>query len=121
MAIRLHSPLIAVVLGLSLAHAKPVAAADLGTAAQNFVNNDIEVDQFDSSGLLTDGFYLHISAGNIGARYFSAFDFAPSATTAAPEPATRSMMMIGFWRFRRDVVAQGGIAAPESLIPTREN
>jgi hypothetical protein len=151
MAIRLRVPLIAVVLGLSLAHAKPVAAADLwtaaqnfvnkdieadkfdssglqtdgfylhtfggnigagyfsdlafdpaghlGTADQNFVNNDIEVDKFDARGLLTNGFYLHTSGGNIGAGYFSAFDFAPSAAAAAPEPATWSMMMIGFGVF----------------------
>jgi len=49
--------------------------------------------------VLTNGFYLHTSAGDVGAGYFSAFDFAPSAATAAPEPTTWSMIMIGFGLF----------------------
>jgi hypothetical protein len=92
----LHSPLIAVALGLALAHARPVAAADLWVAHANTVSNDVEIDQFDSAGLLAGGFYLDTDEGPLGAGVYSDFDFRPSATAAAPEPATWSMMMIGF-------------------------
>jgi hypothetical protein len=78
MAIRFHLPLIAVALGLSLAHARPVAAADLRVASANSVSNNVEIDQFDSSGLFTDGFYLHTPLGNLGSGYFSAFAFDPA-------------------------------------------
>ena len=79
MAIRLHLPLIAVAFGLSLAHARPVAAADLWVASANSVSNNVEIDQFDSSGGITDGgFYLHTASGNLGSGYFSAFAFDPA-------------------------------------------
>ena len=80
MAIRLRVPLIAVVVGLAVAHAEPVAAADLWTASQNTVSNNIEIDKFDSSGLLTGGFYLHNVFGDIGPGYFSGFAFDPART-----------------------------------------
>ena len=80
MAIRLNSSLVAVVLGLSLAYARPVAAADLWTASQNTVSNNIEIDKFDGRGLLTGGFYLHNDLGDIGPGYFSGFAFDRAGT-----------------------------------------
>ena len=80
MAIRLNSSLVAAVLGLSLAYARPVAAADLWTASQNTVSNNIEIDKFDGRGLLTGGFYLHNDLGDIGPGYFSGFAFDPAGT-----------------------------------------
>jgi cobalamin biosynthesis protein CobT len=62
----------------------------------NTVSNNVEIDRFDSTGLLAGGFYLDTDEGPLGAGVYSDFEFRPSATAAAPEPATWSMMMIGF-------------------------
>jgi hypothetical protein len=64
-------------------------------------------------------FDLHTSMGNVGAGFFSDFNFAPSAAVPAPEPTTWAMMIIGFsllavasWRGaglrRRHPMPQGG-------------
>jgi hypothetical protein len=73
-------------------------AGNLWIAHANTVSNNVEIDQFDSTGLLAGGFYLHTDEGPLGAGVYSDFDFCPSATAAAPEPATWSMM-IGFGPF----------------------
>jgi hypothetical protein len=72
---------------------------NLWIAHANTVSNNVEIDQFDSTGLLAGGFYLHTDEGPLGAGVYSDFYFRPSATAAAPEPATWSMMMIGFGLF----------------------
>jgi hypothetical protein len=63
---------------------------------EHTVADPTEIDEFDSSGFLTKGFDLQTAGGVLGAGYFTDFAFDPSAATAAPELATRSMMMIGF-------------------------
>jgi hypothetical protein len=68
----------------------------LWTLSRNLVSNKTEVDSFDSSGLLTGGFYLHTTDGLLGPQNITAFAFEPSAIPSAPEPATWSMMMLGF-------------------------
>ena len=44
------------------------------------VSNNIEIDKFDASGLLTGGFSLHNIFGDIGPGYFSGFAFDPAGT-----------------------------------------
>ena len=75
-------------------------SGNLWAASKNVVSNNIEIDQFDRSGLYTDGYYLHTDSGYLGAAYFADFAFNPTATQAnppgtVPEPETWMMLMTG--------------------------
>jgi PEP-CTERM motif len=102
MAIRLRlqliAKLIAVVLGLSISCARPVAAADLRVASANPSINKVGIYEFDSSGLLTGGFDLHTSEGNVGAGFFSDFAFDPAGNlwVASANPSINKVGIYGF-------------------------
>ena len=110
MAIRLRlqsiAQLIAVVLGLSISCARPVAAADLWVASANSSLNQVGMFEFDSSGLLRGSFDLHTSEGAVGAGFFSDFAFDPTGNIWVAS-ANSSLNQVGMFEFDSSGLLRG--------------